>query len=315
MRLARYGRCVTTVADLVKRSPVAVACYYLQKDLRANLSERRHRIPTVAVHTGGHEQSIERAAKEARKIFDQVVHQSGISSLSGRHVLELGPGDDLGIAMLFQDGGAETTVSDRFLVRRDPARLTILARSLGLSGDSRPTVVEGVGAERAAEHFGSRVFDLVYSIAVLEHVGSLDAALGSVMALLRPGGVMVHYIGGGDHGMFSGHDPLTYLRIPRTIYRAMTTHSGGPNRVYPIDVRRVMERSGWRYSLSLTQVMTQPFLSESQALPVDVAQYPDLAEQVERMRACLREPFRSLPAGELLVEGTLLVAQRPGASS
>jgi SAM-dependent methyltransferase len=289
-----------------------VVGYYLQKDLRANLAGRRHRTPTLAVHTGGHEQLIEKAASEARKIFDQVLHFSGLSSLSGLRVLELGPGDDLGIAMLFKEAGADATVCDRFLVRRDPTRLSALAGALGLPGDPRPTVVDGVGAERAADHFGHQSFDLVYSIAVLEHVSDLDAALDSVMALVRPGGAMVHYIGGGDHGMFGGHHPLTYLRVPRPIYRAMTSHSGGPNRVYPSDVRRVMERSRWPYSLSLTQVMTRPFLSEAQALPVDVTEYPDLVEDVERIRSRLREPYRSLPASELLVEGALLVAHPPG---
>jgi SAM-dependent methyltransferase len=302
------------VAALAKKSRPLVIGYYLLKDSRARVRQLQGRAVVADVHTGGRPTPVDFAVAEAKKIQAAVVRHARLTTLEGLRVLEIGPGDDLGIAMLFALAGAsEVVVCDRFAVRRDESRLTDLAKKLDLPPAYRPTIIDGVGAEDAATHFGSESFDLVYSVAVLEHVADLKSALSAVMTMLRPGGVTVHYVGGGDHGMFrsGGHHPLTYLTVPNFVYRAMTAHSGGPNRVHPADLRRIMEQEGPDYSLSLTQVMTQPFLAEPQSLPVHVEDYPDLLADVERIRHQLRQPFRSLPASELMVEGCLLVARSP----
>lgn len=289
---------------MVKRSTPAVITYYLQKDLVARIVAATRGVAPVNVHTSGRPTTVEEAVAGARKIYGQLLRESQVS-FAGKDVLEVGPGDDLGIAMLASADGAKVTTLDRFAVHRDPDRLDALARAVGC--DQMPEARDGTSLEDAAARFGTDSFDVIYSVAVLEHVGNLEAAFASLDRMLRPGGVMVHYIGGGAHAMFA--NPLTYLRVPRVLYQLMTAHSGGPNRVFPPDVRRLAEQHEWRWRIAVTQLIGQPFLAEPLPYPLDASEHPDQAALIERERQHFRQPFRSLPASDLMVEGCLLVAR------
>src|SRR4051794_33313215 len=65
--------------------------------------------------------SVEQAAAYANSSADALMKRGGLESLDGLHVLELGPGDNLGVALRFLAAGAERVVClDRFAIRRDP---------------------------------------------------------------------------------------------------------------------------------------------------------------------------------------------------
>src|SRR5205085_1542049 len=93
-------------------------------------------------------------------------------------------------------------------------------------------VIGGVGIEEGARHLQDGTYDLIVSVAVLEHVYDLEASLGSMNALLAPGGTMAHWVDLRDHGMFSGggRHPLDFLTIRDPLYHLMTSHTGAPNR-------------------------------------------------------------------------------------
>lgn len=296
-----------------KRSRVVVIAYYLVKDARARLRQVTGRPVRVIVHTGGRGQpSIDLAVQTARHDFGKVLQAAGLRDLVGRRVLEIGPGDDLGLCFLSLAHGAEEVVAlDRFTVSRDHRRLSSVQLALG-SG-CVPTVVEGVGIEDAAGLLGDNSFDFIYSVAVLEHVGDVRAAFSSMARMLRPGGCMVHFIGGGDHGMFTdgGLHPLTYLRIPSGLYRLMTGHSGGPNRVFPAFVKALAEEHGWHWDLRVVQILGLEFMEDPILWPVDSRSYPKQAAEVERFRPLLAREFREVPTSELLVQGSLLVVHAP----
>ena len=278
--------------------------YYLQKDLRARLTERRVGIAPTSVRTGGG--GLDRAAADAYAdhAARAILGHSGLAdaAIRGWRMLEIGPGDDLATAgVLLARGAREVVALDRFAVSRSAAP------------PPGVTVTEGIGIEEAAASFGPESFDFIYSVAVLEHVADLDSAFASMYEMLRPGGALAHSIGGGDHGMFSdgGLHPLTYMTLPRPLYQLMTAHSGGPNRVLPVPVRRIVERYEWDWQITIGNVLGVSETLSPYRLAIDPRDYPSQAAYVESIRPRLREPFRSLPTSELLVEGCFLTARKP----
>lgn len=74
--------------------------------------------------------------------------------------------------------------------------------------------------------FGEQEFDVVYSVAVLEHVVEPSSLLSEVRRVLKPGGVGIHEIDLKHHGSL---DPLKFLEWGDVEWRALT-------RPYGIDV-------------------------------------------------------------------------------
>lgn len=291
------------MATLAKRSRIAVIGYYLQKDLCARLAQRRLGIAPTSVRTGGGRLDRVAAGAYADHAVRAILEHSGLTDVAirGWRVLEIGPGDDLATAALMLARGAQEVVAlDRFAVSRSAAP------------PPGVTVTEGIGIEDAAGSFGPDSFDFIYSVAVLEHVADLDAAFASMYEMLRPGGTLGHAIGGGDHGMFSdgGLHPLTYMTLPRALYRLMTAHSGGPNRVLPVSVRRIVERYDWDWQITIGNVLGVSETLSPYRATIDPRDYPSQAALIESIRPRLREPFRSLPTSELLVEGCFLTARK-----
>jgi SAM-dependent methyltransferase len=281
----------------VKRSKSATVAYYLQKDLRARVGSSR----SINVSTGGYALAPSAAEAYAQAAFNGILKHGRLSptALKGLRVLELGPGDSLGTARMMADHGAHVVAIDRFSPTSLPGGFEFFA---------------GVGVEDAVSQFGEASFDLIYSIAVLEHVAELGAAFDAMYRLLRPGARLAHAIGGGDHGMFSdgGHHPLTYMTIPTSLYRLMTAHSGGPNRVLPFAVRRIVERYDWEWSLTVGNVLGVASTLDPYVEQICPAAFPEQTALVEAARSRLREPFRSLPVSELLVEGSFFAARKRG---
>ncbi|MEO8054548.1 MAG: methyltransferase domain-containing protein [Acidobacteriota bacterium] len=71
--------------------------------------------------------------------------------------------------------------------------------------------------------FSDGDFDLVYSIAALEHVPDPGGTLAEVMRVLRPGGLAVHEIDLKHHG---SADPLKFLEWDDSEWNARTRRYG-----------------------------------------------------------------------------------------
>jgi SAM-dependent methyltransferase len=179
----------------------------------------------------------EQAAAYAREVFDRYLVHAGLApeALRGAAVLEIGPGDSLGVALLCAQAGAASIVSlDKFRYSYDTPRHREIERLLGAGPDAMHRIrpVSGAGIEDAAPLLEPAAFDLILSNAVLEECPDPDRGLSVMNALLRPGGRMLHQIDVSDYGIFSRHgfSALEFLTVSDVVYRAMTASSGGPNR-------------------------------------------------------------------------------------
>lgn len=231
--------------------------------------------------------------------------------LTGKRILEYGPGDVPGVAILMiAHGAAQVICVDRFpLVRMSPKNIEIvkilLARlpqplraradacfrqsgqpESGLNPDRitylvRPSGLSGLTSE----------IDMVMSRAVLEHVNDLPATFRDTQAALKPGGVAIHQVDLKSHGLHR-QNPLDFLNWPTWLWSMMYSAKGVPNRLRANAYRDAVARSG------LELVTMMPTLEAS---PDDVrAVRPDLAT-----------PFRTLSDADLSWLGFWLICRKP----
>lgn len=269
---------------------------------------------------GAGEDRPEDIAAYFERCFADYRQQAGVAEgdtgawLQGRGVLEYGPGDILGTALLFHaHGAAEVECVDRFPLQQvstknaavyralidrlpEPAR-TRARNAFVVAGDPasglRPEAVryrvtpDGLAARPGA-------FDLIVSRAVLEHVNSLDATLRDVATCLRPGGVSVHNVDLRSHNL-DRYRPFDFLTWPEPLYRLMYSHKGFPNRWRPDTYRAILRGV--------------PLVLRAMEPTGRIA-----ADDVERIRPRVARHLRGASADDLAWTGFWMRLEAPGAA-
>lgn len=250
-----------------------------------------------------------------QRCFDDYFRQLNIELaaipawLSGKTLLEYGPGDVPGVALLMVAHGAEKVwCVDRFpMMRLSAKNVAVLHDLLGrLSGESlqraRACFVHdgdpnsGFNPDRIEYRVRAsglsklkHCADLVYSRAVLEHVDDLQATYADMKASLTPDGVAIHLIDLKSHGLHKSN-PLDFLAYPGWMWNLMFSHKGVPNRWRRVHHLEAAEQAG----LHLTKLETI-----ASANPMDITQ----------ARPHLASEFRNLDDEDLACLGFWFVAQ------
>ncbi|PZS30465.1 MAG: hypothetical protein DLM58_13670 [Pseudonocardiales bacterium] len=229
--------------------------------------------------------------------------------VSGLRVIEIGPGDFLTSGMAIVAAGADHYASmDRFA--GDYSRLEGKEWYAGieqgwseyypdlewpewLHAESFPEgyVPERVNALNAAvEEIADlgEPFDVLCSFQVAEHVSDLKAFVDTHRRLLKPGGVAVHRVDFGAHGVWYGYpDPLTFLRFSDPLWKAMGSARGTPNRYRIHELVEAFEKG--RFAAELRDVNT--------------------VTRGEVRLARLGRRFREMPIESLLTDSATLVVR------
>ena len=300
---------------------------------------RRSGLRAIAPFRGAPDEPATRAAYK-RGVFEAFLRHGGLErdELAGTRVLEVGPGDDLSVALRFlAAGAAEVTCVDRFRFEVDPdwerAVYRVVLEELDEEGrerlggvidadgrlerhSDRLRVISDAGIEDAARALEHGSFDLIASVAVLEHVYDLEASMRAMDDLLAAGGRMVHYVDLRDHGMLSagGHHPLEFLTIPERAYRLMTSHTGAPNRERLSSYRALLRDLGHDAELLVTNVggATDDLVPYRAELDPERDVGRAMLASIDRLRPRLAPPFASLGTEELAVTGILIRSRKPG---
>ena len=269
-------------------------------------------------------------------VFADYLAYSDVSraDLTGKQVLEVGPGDNFGVALLLLAAGAERVATvDRFATWRDPGQQRAIYRALlermegeerdraerivSLDGDpsfdaASLEVVEGLPIEEAPERFGRGAFDLIASRAVMEHVGDIDGAYVAMDELLAPAGAMAHKVDLSDHGLFTpgGHHPLTFLTVSDRAYRWMGGNAGLPNRRPGRDHIQALTALGYQPKALVTHLIDSPGEIVPHAADPDPSRLARAESLVEEIRPRLLDRYRDLAARDLAVAGLFLVGRR-----
>jgi hypothetical protein len=189
---------------------------YVFRNLRSLIRGRLH---LHAGESGATHQSFSAAqsVEYIRKVFGDYLTYGGVSKewIRGKRILEIGPGDNFGVALLLAASGARQVVClDRFETSSNATqqrRVYELLRAglseseqklfdeaidpgtLRMNAEKVRTVI-GVPIEKADGALDAASFDWIVSRAVLEEVSKtkLQASLAAQARLLHPGGRMAH---------------------------------------------------------------------------------------------------------------------------
>lgn len=273
-----------------------------------------------------------------QKIYRQYLHYADwqMGMLTGKRILELGPGINIGVPLMFAADGAEHAAGlDKFVPLQEGAfysklygqlRETLgqhqranfdgaiqLSPRIALN-PKRMTYVYGKDVTECVEKLGSGSYDLIVSNAVLEEMYDPTPVFEAQDHLLRPGGMMIHKIDLGDYGMFSKHGfhPLEFLTVPDWAYRWMVESSGQPNRRLVDYYRDAVAKLGYQSSIYITRILGASELREPKIQLQPGTDYSqETIRLVDQIRPDLLPRYRSLPDSELLVQGLILVARKP----
>lgn len=202
--------------------------------------------PRAALALSEDPQLLERYAFQALRGLERYA-----DGVCGKTVVEFGPGDTLSAGLAILAAGASRYVTlDRFVpdysqpeakrwyaaVQRGwgsafPDRPWPDRLDPGVFPDGYPDLVGhilGSVEEASADH----TYDIVSSWQVGEHVLDVSAFASLTAHLLRRNGIAVHRLDFGPHDCWRAYaDPLTFLRPPERLWRAMGSNRGVPNRV------------------------------------------------------------------------------------
>lgn len=260
----------------------------------------------------GDAESAESIAAYFRECFDDYARELGVPSaqmpafLEGKVLLEYGPGDLPGVALLMYAHGARKVYCvDRFplVALSDKNRRALAILLDGLAPDLRAraaAAVNGPSLDANAVEYIVRAdglsgfdaaIDLVFSRAVLEHVNDLDATFRDMAKALKPGGRALHQVDLRSHGLHKVNR-LDFLTWRDSAWDLMYSGKGFPNRHRVDRYREAIARAG---------------LAEPTLRPTELAR----KDEVDDVRPRLAARFRGLSDEDLAWLGFWLATGRP----
>ena len=293
---------------------------------------------TVTAYGSTHEfWSLERSVSYIEQVYREYLEYAGLGpeALRGRRILEVGPGDNFGVALKFLVAGATQVVClDKFYSERNVDQQTRIYRELrkqlsphearvfdeaikldnGIDvNPERLQYIYGHGIEKADQILEAGSFDFIVSRAVIHNVYDIDRGFEAMDRLLKPGGYMLHKIDLSDENMFSsrGMHPLTFLTIPERLYYLMASDSGKPNRKLAGDYREQMQKRGYEAKLLVSAVLGEgPLIPHKEALERGVDYSKKILTLINQIRPKLAAPYRDRSDAELATTGIFLIATK-----
>lgn len=184
-------------------------------------------------------------------------------SVSGRSVLELGPGSSLATgSLLLAHGATSYTAVDAFRLAGEETadfRHDAVRRFDGalLEEDVRAAEAVMNGSSDAFRYHvdpafdipalcGDQTFDLILSCAAFEHFDAIETTIDGLTKVARSGCVSLHIVDLQTHtNAIREPDPNNIYRFSPGFY-SLLAFRGQPNRKRPIDYVKAFEKNGWR---------------------------------------------------------------------
>lgn len=187
-------------------------------------------------------------------------------TFENKHVLELGPGADLGIgAIILAQGAARYTAFDKHnLISHTPRKLyehLVAAPKFPKSAYSPSEILQQidkaptVAPDRFVYHVDPKFrintitptspVDIVCSQAAFEHFDDIPQIARELSTIIRSGGILISEIGLQTHSRWIRDlDPLNIYRYTNWFYDACK-FVGSPNRLRPYEYIQSFATAGW----------------------------------------------------------------------
>jgi len=325
------------VRNLAARSKTAIISHHIYDNWR---TKKRFNAGNITSTSGSTHTTM--SLKDSLRYIDQAFNDYlsyacfSRDMLPDKRILEIGPGDNVGVAIKFLVAGVKQVVClDKFYSIQDWEQQRKIYRALrdqlnddekqifdeiidlerGIKTDSPKLIyLFGNGIEEADQIFEPESFNFIISRAVFEHVYDPDSAFTVMHRLLAPGGYMLHKIDLRDHGIFSKHKhhPLTFLTIADPVYRLMVYDSGKPNRKLVNYYRTKAVELGLNAKIYITHVVGVDceLTPQRETLALNVDYNATTLELLKGIRPHLQDEFKTMPDQDLMVSGIFLVAQK-----
>ncbi len=211
--------------------------------------------------------SVEEGVEYVDEVFREYleVGQFSTADILGKKILEVGPGDNFGVALKFIAAGAEQVVAlDRFSQIRDSNKEANVYRCLeqDLSQSEALKMKSAYGMVNGKiqvdpqmidywencpveSYKSSDGFDLIVSRSVLEHVADLKVVFEAFARLLKPGGTMIHRVDLRAHGMFTDRSDMFFLTLPSWWWSAIGSRTGNINRTRCESYTQLIRQTGF----------------------------------------------------------------------
>jgi len=330
---------IERVKQLSKRSKTVIIAHNIYNNWRVSRRVSSGNIEASYGSSHSHISDLSDSVGYINATFEDYLRYAELSpdTIRGKRVLEIGHGDNLGVALRFlAAGAAEVVCLDKFYSKRDPERQRkiYLALRAELGDEARRRFDEvidltsgteiisdrlksiyGTGIEEAEQLFGAQSFDLIISRAVLQSIQDSDAALAAMERLLSAGGAMAHKIDLRDLGMFTngGMHPLTFLTIEDSLYRKMTSATDKSNRRLAGYYSQKIAELGLESKIFITEIVGQQEEIYPHKEKIDAGvDYDDASlSLIKKIRPRLNARFKNLSDEELLISSIFLVARKP----
>jgi 2-polyprenyl-3-methyl-5-hydroxy-6-metoxy-1,4-benzoquinol methylase len=329
---------LNSIKRVARQSKLAIICHKIYRNWRmqANYSKGAIEASIGSTHS---QKTIAESLAYINSQYDDYLRYAELDpdQIEGKRILELGCGDNVGVALRFlAEGAAEVICLDKFYSVRDkenerqiyielrqhlsPAQKQAFDKVIKLTegiaiDEQRLRCVYGMELDQFAdERDCAGSFDIVLSRAVIEEIYDPDSIFYAADKLLKPGGLMSHKIDLSDYGMFSnaGMNPLTFLTIPESIYRRMASESGLPNRRLNGYYRTLLAEIGYDTSVFVSSILgAGDIVPHKQKIRLNVDYGERELSVIRSIRPKLSSPFAQLSDEELLVSGIFLVARKP----
>lgn len=259
-------------------------------------------------------------------------------TIKDKTILEIGPGDNFGVALLFLIYGAKKVyLLDKFYSERDQVQQLKIYKKLRetlsdkekLIFDSCMTLSEtdfkintekleyiyGYGIEESKKIFQTNSIDIIVSRAVIQEISATKKAFKVMNSLLKNGGMMLHKIDLRDYGMFTKakNHQLGNLMYPSWMYKAMTNHSGLPNRKRISHYKSLLDNLNLKSTLFITHIFgndEKEFLPHKKNIDYNIDYNNDNLIYIEQIRSKLANEFKILPVEDLLISGIFVIATK-----
>ena len=189
------------------------------------------------------------------------------ANLTGKTILELGPGADLGIGLILLARGAKkyNAIDVNNLVDCVPERFyDEFFDYLRLSGEINKDIIKDLHTQLKLTQAGKNdrlnyicrkdfditifekdAIDLVFSQAAFEHFDNIGMTFSQLGKVVKSGGILVSEIDLNTHTRWLCNvDPLNIYRYRESIYNFFRFR-GSPNRHRPFEFKQIFEKYGW----------------------------------------------------------------------
>jgi SAM-dependent methyltransferase len=329
--LARVSFLKVKTMDLIDKSPLLAGLNYSKGQMLFRLGLARH-------HSGstGYSVSVEEMVGYVTRVVEDYLHYGSVQDgyLANKHILEIGPGDNLGVGLMFLAHGAESvTCLDGFAPRSNESKnrqvYAALHRSMTREQQSRvedalredsdggmalcgkrlvahyQAPLEGMHAALAPD-----TYDIVISRAVLEHLADVREGWANMVRSLKAGGEMWHKVDFRSHKMFDRIHPLYFLTIKENLWRLISRPDPTLNRD-----RLPLYRDLSAATFESSQIYLTGVLNEAEILPhteemILGAHYTEAnLETVREIRPHLIERFQGFTDLELMINGIFIISR------